>query len=280
MDNEILFREKKNMLSKQKSEEKISTFPAFNNNYLKNYYKDSSKCTFDNQFFQSKVVTKQTSKSHDLNFDKIKNEKKKNEIAEILKRFKDKNLKEADAKNRSLYKTSYLWINKNPNIFKNVILNSFNKKNHLIQNNNLELVLDDRLKWSRHEEVWKLISSLSSKDYTIRDDLKQYLLPPNDTDILLSIYITTYNIDCEKIILGPNNIQRPRQEIIKWKDAFRKSILRWHPDKLENLLEKVKINEKIKNFLKRKSGIYINNINKSIATIIEHLQVLSKNIDR
>jgi hypothetical protein len=275
-----LLREKKNILSKQKSEGKISTFPALNNNCLKDTNKGSSRCTFENRFFQSFIVPKQISKSHEINNDKFKKEEKRIEIAGILKRFKDKNLKEADAKNRTMYNTSFLMINKNQSIFNKFILHSFSKKNHLINNDNLELVLNDKLKWSKHEEVWNIISSLTNKDYTISDDIEQFLLPPNDTDILLSIYFTTYNTDCEKIILGPNNILRPRQEIIKWKDAFRKSILRWHPDKLEILLEKVKINENINKILKKKSGTYINNINRSIGTIVEHLRVISKNIEK
>ena len=79
-----------------------------------------------------------------------------------------------------------------------------------------------------------------------------------------------------------DNIQNPKQEIKKWKEAYKRVIFRWHPDKLSSILEDVKLkNEQQKNELKKKSSLILNNTNTLYKCIAEILnKILSAKEDK
>ena len=77
-----------------------------------------------------------------------------------------------------------------------------------------------------------------------------------------------------------DNIQNPKQEMKKWKEAYKRVIFRWHPDKLFSALEEIKFkNEQQKNELKKKSSLIINSTNTLYKNIMEILNkiLLAKN---
>jgi hypothetical protein len=70
-----------------------------------------------------------------------------------------------------------------------------------------------------------------------------------------------------------DNIKNPKNEMKKWKDAYKLAVHRWHPDKLFPLLEELKLkDENKKQLLKKKSTIIINNMNNLYKQIIEILR--------
>ena len=73
-----------------------------------------------------------------------------------------------------------------------------------------------------------------------------------------------------------DNIQNPKQEIKKWKEAYKRVIFRWHPDKLFANLEEINFkNEQQKIELKKKSTQIINNMNSLYKNIIETLNKIA-----
>jgi hypothetical protein len=155
--------------------------------------------------------------------------------------------------------------------------NSNKKSNHI------KLTLVSPKEWEKHEEIWINILNVNEK-------VEKYVLPPNDMDVLVSGYLKMYpyklNI-CnlskvnsfsknQKEILSfyiDDDIENPRNEIKNWKNAYKKMILRWHPDKLFPLINELNIkNEFIKKELERRSSIIVNNINILYQNIIEILK--------
>ena len=128
---------------------------------------------------------------------------------------------------------------------KDVINSKANKKNV----NSIQLILNSPTEWENHEKVW---FNISNKNYI--ENLENFLLPPNDTDILISSYLKAYpnklNI-CIYSKINPvsknekeflsfyidDDIQNPRNEIKIWKNIYKNMIFRWHPDKLFPLLK-------------------------------------------
>ena len=158
--------------------------------------------------------------------------------------------------------------------------------------NSIQLTLLSPLEWQKHEELW---INISNNNYN--EKLEKYFLPPNDTDILISCYLKMYpnklNINnYSKINFISKNedflsfridddIQNPKNEIIKWKNVYKKMIFRWHPDKLFPLLKELKIkNENIKNELQRRCSLIINNINSLYQNISEILRKIVLNKDK
>ena len=160
---------------------------------------------------------------------------------------------------------------------------SRNLKNRKL--NFIQLTIISPSLWKKHEEVWE---NISNKNYN--DKYENYILPPNDTDILISSYIRIYPTKLntcvysrvnsiskeEKEILNfciDDDIQNPKNEIKKWKNVYKKMIFRWHPDKLFPLLKELNIkNEYIKKELERRSSLIINNINTLYQNIMEILK--------
>ena len=59
--------------------------------------------------------------------------------------------------------------------------------------------------------------------------------------------------------------------------AYKQVIFRWHPDKLNAILNEINLDENIKNILFKKSTIIINNMNKIFKSILEILNKIIKN---
>ncbi len=152
--------------------------------------------------------------------------------------------------------------------------------------NSLKLTLINPINWRKHEEIWDNLVSLNMG----LAELERYLLPPNETDVLVSSYlkmnprvlnfcslqkINTSNTKNENNFISfmvDDNIQNPKQEIKKWKEAYKRVIFRWHPDKLFSILEDIKFkNEQQKIELKKKSSLIINNTNTLYKNLMEIL---------
>ncbi len=133
--------------------------------------------------------------------------------------------------------------------------------------------MKDLVLWKKHEELW---INLSNPSFTI-GDLEKYIIPPNDFDILLSVYYKNNNITNEKIELN-EKLGNFKLEMSKWKDAYKKCLFRWHPDKLFPLLDRLKLkDDNRKANLKKKCGVIVNNINKQLASVLEFLRSFVKN---
>ena len=59
--------------------------------------------------------------------------------------------------------------------------------------------------------------------------------------------------------------------------AYKQVIFRWHPDKLNAILNEINLDENIKNILFKKSTIIINNMNNIFKSILEILNKIIKN---
>ena len=159
--------------------------------------------------------------------------------------------------------------------------------------NSLKLTLINPLGWRKHEEIWGNLLSLKLG----LNDLEKYLHPPNDTDVLVSSYLkmnpkvinfcsiqkintSKTNVENNNFIsfMIDDNIQNPKQEIKKWKEAYKRVIFRWHPDKLFSTLEEINFkSEQQKIELKKKSTQIINNMNTLYRNIIEILNKIAEN---
>ena len=164
------------------------------------------------------------------------------------------------------------------------------------KSNYIQLTLLSPTEWEKHEEVW---INISNKKYN--ENLEQFFLPPNDSDILISSYLKMYpnklNI-CnyskintisknEKEFLSfciDDDILNPKNEIKKWKNVYKKMIFRWHPDKLFPLINELKIkNDFIKKEIERRSSLIINNINvlfQNIMEILKKIVLCKEKIDK
>ena len=164
------------------------------------------------------------------------------------------------------------------------------------KSNYIQLTLFSPTEWEKHEEVW---INISNKKYN--ENLEQFFLPPNDSDILISSYLKMYpnklNI-CnyskintisknEKEFLSfciDDDILNPKNEIKKWKNVYKKMIFRWHPDKLFPLINELKIkNDFIKKEIERRSSLIINNINvlfQNIMEILKKIVLCKEKIDK
>ncbi len=178
--------------------------------------------------------------------------------------------------------------------------------------NFLEINLYDQPAWKRHEEVWEFFKGIKNEDkeksekeennefdnktiinniqknkivinlnknvYNLNTNLnntncekEKFLLPPSDEEILISAYYKTFNIN-GKIIID-DNIQNPKEEMTKWKNCYKKVVMRWHPDKLIPFIESLKIqDENRKNNIIKKAGVIFYHMNRSLKNIIEILK--------
>lgn len=181
--------------------------------------------------------------------------------------------------------------------------------------NFIEISLYDIPAWRKHEELWESLQNSKDKkqnntkhDNKQLDKLEDYsnknknivnmklagnhifvgnagvdtqinenlLLPPNDEEVLISAYYKQNRISSKFII--DDNTANPREEINKWKTAYKKTVMRWHPDKLNPFVESLNIkDENKKNSIIKKAGVIIYNMNKNLKNIVEVLRnVLNK----
>jgi hypothetical protein len=201
-------------------------------------------------------------------------------VANVIKRVMEKNKKEAAVRQRdffSNYPQNYMNLNMNRTqgrIFinpsgpssQNFRPQTDNKEKTM---NYLEIVIQDISNWRKHEEIW---NNISTPGYILCTDIEKYILPPNDFDILVSSYSKINNSYKEKIIID-DKIPNAKDELQKWKNAYKRAVLRWHPDKLFAFLDGLKLkDDSKKNSLKKKSSIIIHNMNKLLQSILEILK--------
>jgi hypothetical protein len=211
---------------------------------------------------------------------KIKLEEK--DLSDVIKRVLEKNRKQAESRQKAIF-TPPLNLNSMSQTQGRFFIGNSTKQNFFRpatekSENFLELVISDLLMWKKHEEIWSSVSNNKYSTPTLFNDLEKYLLPPNDMDVLLSSYCKLNEVFSEKIVID-ENIKNPRDEIQKWKKAYKRAVMRWHPDKLFATVDSFKLKDENKrNLLKKKSAPIMNNLNKLLKTILEILNkiVLSR----
>ncbi|MCQ2818455.1 MAG: hypothetical protein MJ252_14400 [archaeon] len=155
--------------------------------------------------------------------------------------------------------------------------------------NSMDIVINSPINWKQHEEIWKNIQSI----FKVPSDNEKYLIPPNTEEVLSSMYITLHpsilnfckfsnfreNTKDSYLSFNINdNMKNPTAEIRKWKDAYKKVILRWHPDKLNPILKEIKLkDENIKVLIKKRIPLIINNMNTLFKKIMEILRKIAAN---
>ena len=292
-DNKIKNNTNANEPTNEKEKERHFNFRTTSNFFSKN-----------NNFKEKKQEKNQNEKTNE--------EKKKFNIENIINNVIENNKKAAAAKSStSFYNIGSNFMN---NRMRSTRTNFFSSKDNrgggftgtkdsnftkaqanegrYYKSNSLKLTLINPLGWRKHEEIWSNLVSLKLG----LSDLEKYLHPPNDTDILVSSYLkmnprilnfcSIQKINTSKTnnensnfisFMIDDNIQNPRQEIKKWKEAYKRAIFRWHPDKLFHNLEEINFkNEQQKIELKKKSTQIINNMNTLYRNIIEILNKIAE----
>ena len=277
------------------NENNINNEKKINENEETNY--DSKFKTSSNFFKQSQNSNKTT--EFDIN-NIINRVIENNKRAGAFKSTNFFNNLGKDFMNNHMRQTHNSFYNKNAKYNKftgndtnytNDMLNNDNKLHSL---NSLKINLINPLSWRKHEEIWANIQNFA----VFNAEIEKYLLPPNDNDVLVSSYLKLFpNVlnfcSLNKINTSNNNnndnylffyiddkISNPKNEMKKWRDAYKRVILRWHPDKLYSFLNEVKIkDESIKNNLKKKSTVIINNMNTKFKNIIEILRKIKQRKD-
>ena len=156
------------------------------------------------------------------------------------------------------------------NFFSNSTFNSGPKINHTkFGDLLLKIEEEDMVLWKRHEELWKNLNP-----QYLTENVHKYLIPPNDTDILTFSYFNAYKVEGCKLELSNNYVKCRLEETKKWKSIYKKLVMRWHPDKLYPILDKLDIDVELSKIIKKKSGIILNNLNKSLQIIIDSLKNL------
>ena len=165
----------------------------------------------------------------------------------------------------------------------NINLNNNNnyENNKRTSLNSIKISLTNPLEWKKHEEIWKNILKLPF----ISMEIEKYLIPPNENEVLISTYLklnskilnfVSYEKNNNNYYLYfyiDDNIENPKLEMKKWKDAYKEVLLRWHPDKLSAILKEILLKkDEIKKILKKKSTMIINNMNNKFKNIIEILR--------
>lgn len=209
----------------------------------------------------------------------ISDETKPPDMDEIFQRILDRNKKEAEARNNGLFLNSAQFHQRicskrsTSHKFYNATNNKFFTKTEneacIDKKGNLELYLDtnDVEHWRRHEQTWS-----SVLDTEIIDSNIKFLVPPNEKDILLSSYYFAHNCSNSRITI---NCSKPEEEVKKWKVLYKKLMVRWHPDKMYPLLEKLNLEEDMVNKIKRKTFSIIDNLSNYFAYIIKKIKSMA-----
>ena len=203
-------------------------------------------------------------------------------IDDIFKRLFEKNKNEAEVRNKGMFlnssefhqkiyskrSTSTKFFNSTNSQF----INREREKNTPVINikGNLEFSLDknDIYHWEKHENLWNNLPSLQLNESNIK-----YLSPPNDSDLLLSSYYFQYGGENNKIIIKQEINQN--DEIRKWKVIYKKLMIRWHPDKLFPLLEKLQVEEEMIVKIKKKTFSIIKELGSLFTHIISKIKTLT-----
>ena len=271
--NEDINQKNKNNL---KNDNKINNESSDNLNYKTSSYFFSKK-------FKKHFNDNYKNESNDPNTDK------KQDLNDIINRVIENNKRAAAAKTSTcFYNIGINYMNNRARKTGTNFFANYKKKFAAGENNNnenkkylnsIKLTLENPDVWKNHEIVWKNIQKFNEKD-------SQFLLPPNDEEVLVSCYLHLFpkklkinsvvkNKDKKEDFFSfviDDSIHNPTKEIQKWKSAHKKLILKWHPDKLFPIIKELKINEDLKNELKKRSTVIIHNINKTFQNIMEILK--------
>ena len=250
-------------------------------------------------FFSSKFKNKQNNKEDNLNIENIiknviENNRRASNARDSTNFYKIENFYINNKMRKSqnnFYSSSY--YKKDTNFTKEQTKYTNSNSNSNKKCNQIQLTLVSPKEWEKHEEIWMNIQNINEK-------VEKYVLPPNDMDALVSGYLKMYpyklNIcNMSKVNSFSKNqkeflsfyidddIENPRNEIKKWKNAYKKMILRWHPDKLFPLINELNIkNEFIKKELERRSSLIVNNINvlyQNINEILKKILINRENLE-
>jgi hypothetical protein len=274
---ENLFYEKNNfeLFSKINSNLKNTKLNANNYSIPNKTWKNFALKNSENNFFNNQ--------NQDLfnNFEENTKENiKSGEIENIMKKVLENSKKENASKSRDFlnnFPQNYMNLAKSQQKFyinnnmqgtrgERPTTSEIKDKNEFL--NFFEFNLNEKNAWKKHEEFWVL---LAKKDKNFKLDINEkliekYILPPNDEDILISYYCRSNNIN-EKFCID-ENLENPIDEIIKWKNSYKKVVMRWHPDKLNPVLDSINLDEDIKIKLNKKAGLIIHNMNKNLKFIV------------
>jgi hypothetical protein len=228
------------------------------------------------------------------------------EISNIMKRVLENNKKEAEAKSRDLSKnipSNYMNLGKTQTNFftGNPYGNKSERPNTEYSKtrptfdtiNFLEINLFDQIAWKKHEELWDQLKANKDIEIEKQDDYSCYgknkvivvnnmnpnlkkeinffhLFPPNDEEVLEASFYKLNKISGKYII--DDSIKNPTEEINKWKSAYKKTVMRWHPDKLNPFIESLNMKDENKKMeLLKKSGHIIYHMNKMLKILVELL---------
>ena len=288
-------------LKKTKSLQKLTTIfelninESFEKKYDKKYNNENKEEKNDTKYKTSNNFFKKEKKQNPFNFDSFINKviennkraaeaKHNNHFFNLGKDFMNNHMRST---RQNFYSSKRGFTGEKDTNFTNDILND-NKPNTL---NFLKITLISPLEWRKHEEIWSNINSLSVSF----SELEKYLIPPNDKDTLVSSYLKLYPNVLNFVSLNSistskkknntqfltfnidDNIKNPKLEMKKWKDAYKRLILRWHPDKLYSFIEEIKLKDpNIGNVLRKKSTLIINNMNSLYKNILEILRKILK----
>ena len=293
---DILFKEQEEFLKKNlnkiSSEESNKNFLKIDENFsdlrTNNFYKFNNKNNISNtNTDHTKRIpnSNKNSTNSKNNFEEQPPSLKVEDISNIMKRVIENNKKEAAAKSRDFlknYPQNYLNLGKTQQRF---FISSaqgtgterpstdYMKTRPKFENINfLEINLFDQLAWRRHEDTWEHFKNDENKNKIFSTgEQENYILPPNEDEVLISSYYKIYNIT-GKILLD-DNTTHPREEINRWKNSYKKAVMRWHPDKLNYFVESLNIkDENKKNNIIKKAGVVIYNMNNQLKNIVEVLR--------
>lgn len=305
--------EKVNLQKKESINLHVNTTKTNNNNDNNNEtrienpdfnFKSSSLLSETETKNENQLNKKQEFPNNSTKFN-IKNINNTN-IDDIFKRIMNNNQKEAEARSTSRIMNSSSYQNKvykqrsTSNKFFSSTNSGFiyekpynNEQSYMPfinkQNSKGSIVLsldkNDLYHWRKHEDIWK---SLSSSSFSLENLIKnethlKYLLPANDSDILLSLYIYTYidnkNKDSNSYIINEDKVEieadsiDASNEVKKWKAVYKKLLIRWHPDKLIPFLKRINIDEEMIMKIEKRSFSIMNGVNSLFRIVLERLKL-------
>ncbi len=235
--------------------------------------------TIDYSKLNNEIKQNEQEQDNPQNDDKKKEERKSSNtnIDNIFKRLLEKTQKEAEARNNNTFLNSTQFQQKIYNKkatstkFFNATNSNFTKANENLTpvfnlKGNIEFTLDKNeiYHWYKHEEIWNNLTYLNNIDNI------KFLSPPNERDILLFYYYHKFNCKDNRIMISSDS--SPEEEIKKWKTVYKKLMIRWHPDKLFYILEKLPIEEELINKIKKKTCSIINHLGSLFNSIIDKVK--------
>lgn len=202
-----------------------------------------------------------------------------NQMEEAFKRIFERNKKEAEAKNSNIFLnssymqhrfkekrgTSQKFFN-NQNYFNQKFSNQPKPKHTASGEFLIEIEPNDIDHWKKHEELWSQIKTIS-----ISHNMYKFLIPPNERDLLTYCYFRKYNID-NRLVINEKYVKNKIEEIKKWKNEYKRMVMRWHPDKLNPVINELDLDSEMIIKIKKKSASILNNLGKMLQHIIQGIK--------